>query len=167
MSAGSCSMVDARRFRGAGSASARCPSSSCHEPGDSGRACALERAGVMGHLGSNWPPVPNPSGSGVFWTTPRVAVRCPENHSPCWPRLCGDDASRPCERTGSDGVRCTHLNAEVAVEIVVEKAKQVDAVDGRTCNCGSNASGTQGSMCRASETPAVVADATPGPPLAQ
>jgi len=52
------------------------------------------------------------------------------------------------------------------MEIVIERAKQCDAIDGRTCNSGSNASGGQGSMCRASEVPAFESDERPQLPLA-
>ena len=51
------------------------------------------------------------------------------------------------------------------MEIVVEKAVQSEVLDGRTCNCGSNPSGSQGSMCRSADQPLVTAGESPNPPL--
>lgn len=52
------------------------------------------------------------------------------------------------------------------MEIVIEKAAQLDAFDGRTCNCGSNSSGNQGSMCRADDPIAAESSHDPVPLLA-
>jgi hypothetical protein len=50
------------------------------------------------------------------------------------------------------------------MEIIVEKA--VDSlIKGGTCNCGSNNSGTQGSMCRAAERSEAKAATPLTPPL--
>ncbi len=47
------------------------------------------------------------------------------------------------------------------MKIIVEKARQAAELDSGTCNSGSNASGGQGSMCRADERPLDAADPAP------
>ncbi|HWL36112.1 MAG TPA: hypothetical protein VNQ77_07945 [Frankiaceae bacterium] len=53
------------------------------------------------------------------------------------------------------------------MDIIVEKAKQIEDARGLTCNSGSNNSGSQGSMCRGADSPLVIDDAAPAPALSE